>query len=749
MVRIIKYAEHRRVRIGYDERSGALVTIEWDGEAVFSFYTALLQYDLDGVSGPNNENQMTSAKADKRIGAQQVQLVSTDIAASEHNGTAQFKLVRKHEDGWLEEQVFQILEEEISLQVKLINIGEQPRKLRAVKWITSGLGKQQLAGCEVLMPGYSPEPQHPYHLFKRLNEYPSPTQFASEGPTPYGADEPGNRSGIIGVFNAAKQSSSLTWWINDNLPMKSRLLRLEQEAARESTLYAPCNIAPGESIELGSFYFAHYLGNRLHSIKQAMNSFSAYRFAGEQPPEPRSICIYEVQLGEKRKRSVFSNYEEVLAKLSDIKKLGFNTLEIMPKFPFPSYSVYDFFNLDVLFGSKEGLKRLIQAAHEMDMRVIIDIVFHGPLEEEPLGWKMSPGNYNFDSPYLEQRPDWFSIHENGEFARTYTRAFDLANPELQEHIAEAMLYSVQELNVDGFRLDAQTWNFFPNWSGQINRPAYASLYAGYHMITDISTKLTEAYPSKILYTEGCGPLVSRYHPYRYNYDYHWIYPGLGQVIDPRGMSDKFWYKQSEKTLQWRELAQWLEEADATLPEGIHVVHHADSHDSHEWAGFDYGQFNREAFGLAEHRVMVGMAAFMNGGFMSFVGAEEGNESYYSKLLGIRNQHFVMQQGRCSYRGIIAEDLRIITIVWISGRNWLLYAANPDGQRKQTTIRFSVQEAQKLVNGVKSDAEWEVRELLKERVKDPTQLKLKGKELHLGWELQLDNNEVQIWEGTLL
>jgi len=740
---MISYVEHQGIRIGYDASTGELKSMGWNGRQELTFSLPLIQFDTDGESGPNNDGQMVRVQGTNRIGAEDGCLLSAFFTPGEADEDAVLTLNRTIDREWEMSLTFRIGRSDVALRVALRNKGTTDRVVRSLKWTLGGMGRNRLRDCEILMPGYAPEVELPYLPRRPMDDYPNPMQFATEGATPYGADEPGNRSGIMGIYDAKERVALLTWWVSDTFPMKSRLLRIDDQVTRESTVYCPCRLAPEESVEIGTFYFGRFVGDRVDAVKQAASSFAPYRYAGEPIQDRRGLSICEIQVGEKMARTVFESYHDVIQRLEDIRELGFNVLEIMPRFPFPSYSVYDFYDIETTFGDQAGLIELVKAAHKVGIKVIIDIVFHGPLEEEPKDWCMPDGNYRFDSPYLEGHPEWFSRHENGDFARTYTRSFDLSNPELQHHIADAMIHLIRVLNVDGFRLDAQTWNFFPNWDPTIDRPPYAALYAGYRMIEEIGAKVAVQYPHKIMYTEGCGPLVARYHPYRYNYDYHWIYPAMATVIDPRGMSDKFWRKASENTLVWSDLAEWLEEAEAAIPDGIEVVHHTDSHDSHEWAGFHQGQFNREAFGLDAHRVFVGMAAFMKGGFMSFYGAELGNEAFYRRLLPLRH-HKTVAFGDCSYTGMIADDSRIIAILWTNGQRWLLYVANSDGAEKSVEMRLS---RSKHTHFIQTDSlKWEVNDLM-----NPTESlrMLSDADMIEGWSLQLDAYGVRVLEGTPL
>ena len=63
----------------------------------------------------------------------------------------------------------------------------------------------------------------------------------------------------------------------------------------------------------------------------------------------------------------------------------------MPKMPFPSYSVFHLADANATYGSQDGVRRVADAAHALGMKVIVDMVFHGPLEYDPaLGLPRSP-----------------------------------------------------------------------------------------------------------------------------------------------------------------------------------------------------------------------------------------------------------------------------------------------------------------------------------------------------------------------
>src|SRR6185312_8204639 len=109
----------------------------------------------------------------------------------------------------------------------------------------------------------------------------------------------------------------------------------------------------------------------------------------------REYIIYELHIGTFTPEGTF---DAVIAKLGYLKnELGVTAIEIMPVAAFPGernwgYDGVSLFAVQASYGGPDGLKRLVNAAHEMKLAVVLDVVYNH------LG---SEGNYlrNF-GPYF-------------------------------------------------------------------------------------------------------------------------------------------------------------------------------------------------------------------------------------------------------------------------------------------------------------------------------------------------------------
>ncbi len=166
----------------------------------------------------------------------------------------------------------------------------------------------------------------------------------------------------------------------------------------------------------------------------------------EQP-----LNIYEVHLGswKTRKDGEFLTYEEIAKELPKyVKEMGYTHVEIMPLVEHPldaswGYQGTGYYSPTSRYGNIEGLKKLINKLHELNIGIIMDWV--------PGHFcKDSHGLYKFDgTPTYEYQEEWRA--ENKGWG---TCNFDLGRPEVKSYLISNALYWYREFHVDGLRVDA-------------------------------------------------------------------------------------------------------------------------------------------------------------------------------------------------------------------------------------------------------------------------------------------------------
>ncbi|GAU69452.1 putative alpha-glucosidase [Streptomyces sp. NBRC 110611] len=164
----------------------------------------------------------------------------------------------------------------------------------------------------------------------------------------------------------------------------------------------------------------------------------------------------------------------VRARLPHLKELGVDAVWLTPFYASPQadggYDVADYRAVDPLFGSLQDADDLIRTAHDLDLRVIVDIVPNHTSDRHP--WfrdpELSRQRYIFrpgKGEHGELPPnDWESVFGGPAWTRTdrgdwYLHLFapeqpdlDWNNPDVHAEF-EAIMRFWLDLGVDGFRVD--------------------------------------------------------------------------------------------------------------------------------------------------------------------------------------------------------------------------------------------------------------------------------------------------------
>lgn len=152
--------------------------------------------------------------------------------------------------------------------------------------------------------------------------------------------------------------------------------------------------------------------------------------------------------------------------------LGANCIWLMPIAESPSYHGYDvtnYYQVNRDYGTNEDFKQFIAEAHRRGIRVLFDLVLNHTSSEHPFFRSaiVNPQSAYRDwylwSPTQIKLSTWNSDvwHRAGSRNEYYFGLFwagmpdlNLANPQVQSEIERVSRFWLQEMNVDGFRLDA-------------------------------------------------------------------------------------------------------------------------------------------------------------------------------------------------------------------------------------------------------------------------------------------------------
>ena len=188
---------------------------------------------------------------------------------------------------------------------------------------------------------------------------------------------------------------------------------------------------------------------------------SKYVWKHKSPKAARSAAqsaprIYEAHVGMATEEERVGTYAEFRdSMLPRIKKAGYDTVQLMAVMEHPyygsfGYHVSSFFAASSRFGSPDDLKSLVDAAHGMGLRVIMDLVHSHSVANERDGLSKFDGT------------EWQYFHsgEKGWHRAWGSRCFDYGKTEVLHFLLSNCKFWLEEYGFDGYRFDGITSMLF-------------------------------------------------------------------------------------------------------------------------------------------------------------------------------------------------------------------------------------------------------------------------------------------------
>ena len=170
-------------------------------------------------------------------------------------------------------------------------------------------------------------------------------------------------------------------------------------------------------------------------------------FSCGEPP-----LIYEAHVGMANEDGHVGTYREFADNiLPKIVQAGYNTVQLMAVMEHPyygsfGYQVSCFYAASSRFGTPEDLKYLVNTAHSMGLRIILDIVHSHAVKNTTDGINMFDGTeYQF-----------FHAGAKGEHPSWGTKCFDYSKNGVLSFLLSNVKFWLTEYHFDGFRFDGVT-----------------------------------------------------------------------------------------------------------------------------------------------------------------------------------------------------------------------------------------------------------------------------------------------------
>ena len=355
-------------------------------------------------------------------------------------------------------------------------------------------------------------------------------------------------------------------------------------------------------------------------------------------PDTEPLLIYECHIGMAEEREGVGTYDEFREKiLPRIAKDGYNAIQIMaiqehPYYGSFGYHVSSFYAASSRFGTPDDLKRLIDAAHEMGIAVIMDIVHSHAVKNEVEGLGRLDGSHDlyFYGDGRREHPAWDSL------------CFDYGKNSVIHFLLSNCKFWLEEYKFDGFRFDGVTSMLYYDHGLGKAFGSYGDYYDG-GQDTNAITYLTlanilihEVNPKAITIAEemsGMPGLAARFEDGGIGFDYrmamgipdYWIKMIKEKKDEDWHPTSIFWEltnrRADEKTISY------CESHDQALVGDKTIIFRLIDKEMY-WHMMKDDDNMVVARGIALHKMIrLVTASTINGGYLNFMGNEFGHPEW--------------------------------------------------------------------------------------------------------------------------
>lgn len=167
-------------------------------------------------------------------------------------------------------------------------------------------------------------------------------------------------------------------------------------------------------------------------------------------PALNQLVIYELHLG-----TFAHDFDSAIERLSYLKGLGVNAVEVMPIAEFPGdkswgYNPAHIFSVETSYGGVDGFKRFVQEAHKAGIGVILDLVYNhlGPNDLDL---------WNFDGSTPEGKGGPYFYEDDRACTPWGDTRPDYGHPVVRQYLMDNFLMWLQEYRIDGVRTDGTVY----------------------------------------------------------------------------------------------------------------------------------------------------------------------------------------------------------------------------------------------------------------------------------------------------
>jgi glycosidase len=290
------------------------------------------------------------------------------------------------------------------------------------------------------------------------------------------------------------------------------------------------------------------------------------------------------------------------------------------------YAVRDYFGVNPEFGTLDDLRHLVQAAHALGMKVILDWVAN---------------HTSRDNALIAAHPDWYQHDDHGQLVPpvpdwTDVVALDYANREMRRYMTEALAYWLREADIDGYRCDVA--GLVPTDFWDEARPVLDAIKPVFML-----AEWDELYPSGGLSWEEFNSdtrLLERAFNMSFGLRLHYL---LDRI--------------AEGHAELNEIDTYLAAEREKYPPSVYLMHFTSNHDVNSWDGTEYERLGPLALPFAVLTALLpgmpllysGQEAALNRRLAFFdrdpiAWNDYPLQDFYSRLFQLKKAHPALRNG---------------------------------------------------------------------------------------------------------
>ena len=185
---------------------------------------------------------------------------------------------------------------------------------------------------------------------------------------------------------------------------------------------------------------------------EVVDDRKVFRWSDDGFKGEKDIFIYEAHVGMAQEEGRVGTYREFAdIVLPRVKQAGYNTIQLMAIMEHPyygsfGYQVSSFYAASSWFGKPEDLKYLVNNAHAMGIRVLLDVVHSHAVKNTAEGINMFDGTV------------WQFFHDGakGDHPAWGTKCFNYGSGGVIHFLLSNLKFWMEEYHFDGFRFDGIT-----------------------------------------------------------------------------------------------------------------------------------------------------------------------------------------------------------------------------------------------------------------------------------------------------